>query len=589
MVNHTEACHNMQASCDSTWATFQLCSSVVNEALQNFASICQTGAKTCGFDFAQDTPPAQQASGQSIFWALATLALTAMAQESICAYTIRGIGDFDGTLVPHRSSPFVCFADALAEVFWMIHWRRNPPIKTGKDFDINRRKQIEDMCERLEGIVSLNLDEVYADSVHKHPNPYLPVYTREKRVVITMKLLLFVVGALPQAIKLFSMRGIAATQALAAIYFIALVVSLIRNLKHGPSKKNLDVLAFHVSNRNLLPKSRFRDTSVLLFGFTTWVAPLLHAVLMSFVWFQVAKTAHFTVPVSVANMMAVLNFMMMMFSMVGIGRTSFILLFRRRFSPTGYIFLAVGMTSCLTSLFMDQGIKTARLNYHTAPIAGAIMGFIVFASFLAALVLDHCAKWVVGSEEEENSVIADRLEKTDKAKIKPPMVEVKGSSNQEATTATEESSSSINQLSTAKSDGGNKKEMIVPSENVAVPDAIYFTPRIAPPDEETTLPVAVLVPTEWNTTVSSSPLVPHSRSKREIAALPFDAIFYPFAVINTFLHFGVGAFFRIMENINEETYWLAFAISNFVTAAIYYMLYFDGTGTMNPRWTTVLG
>lgn len=131
--------------------------------------------------------------------------------------------------------------------------------------------------------------------------------------------------------------------------------------------------------------------------------------------------------------------------------------------------------------------------------------------------------------------------------------------------------------------------MSVPTANVAAPDDAYLAPRIAPPDEETTLPDAVLVPTEWNTTVSSSRPVLHNRSKREIVVLPFDAIFYPFAVINTFLHFSVGAFFRVMENDNEETYWVAFAISNFVTAAVYYMLYFDGTGTANPRWRTVLG
>ena len=445
------------------------------------------------------------------------------------------------------------------------------------------------MCETLGGIVSPSPDMVYADSVRKNPNPYLPVHTREKRVLITMKLLLFIVGALPQAIKLFSMRGIAATQTLAALYFIASVASLIRTLKHDPSKRNLEVLAFHVSNKDSLPKSMFLDTGVLLFGLATGFAPPLHATWMGLVWFQVAKTAHFTVPVSIANMMVILDFMMIMFSTVGCGQTLFILLCRRRFSPTVYMFLAVGMKSCLTSLFMNQGLETARVNYTTAPLAGAIMGFVVFASFLAALVLDHCAKWVIGLEEEEKSDVVDGLEKTDKATIKPLAVEAKGLSKQEATTTVEESSSSVTQLSPAESDGEKNEEMIVPTANVSTPDTAYFAPRIAPPDEETTLPDAVLGPAELNTTASSSPPVLHNRSKREITVLPFNAIFYPFAVVNTFLHFGVGAFFRVMENVNEETYWLAFAISNFVTAAVYYMLYFDGTGTVNPRWTTVLG
>lgn len=60
---------------------------------------------------------------------------------------------------------------------------------------------------------------------------------------------------------------------------------------------------------------------------------------------------------------------------------------------------------------------------------------------------------MIGPEEEEKSDIVDWLEKTDKAKIKPLAVEAKSSSKQEATTAIEESSSSVTQLPLAESDG----------------------------------------------------------------------------------------------------------------------------------------
>jgi hypothetical protein len=587
MINRTEACLRVQASCDSNWVVenpaFQLCSHLVNEVLKNFTSICQTGAKACGSHFAADAPQEQQASGQSIFWALATLALTAMAQESICAYAIRGKGDFEGTLVPHRSSPFVCLVDMLAEVFWMIHWKCNPPTETGKDFDISRRQEIDDLCKRLKGIYSLSPEEVYANSVRKTPNPYLPTYTREKRVVVTMKLLLFTVGTLPQATKLFSMRGIPVTQALAAVYFTASVVTFIRTLKSGPSKQNMDVLAFHVSNRHSLPKSKFRDTGILLFRLSAGLIRPLYTALMGLAWFQIARTAHFTVPVSVVNMMAVLELIMITVSLMGLGQTLFTFLFRQKSSPIGYISLAVGVAASLKKLFVTESLDAARTNLRTAPIGGAIMGVVLFASFILALLFDFFARQVVGPEEEEV------LEFIGEAKTEPRVVEAEDQSKQEDKVAIGEASSGVSQLSPAESDAEKDREPSVPTARSTLPDALYFAPRLSPPDEEATLPGAVLIPIGPNTTSSSSTEVLRNWSKREIATLPFNKIIYLFAVMDTFLHFSVTTFFEMMESVNGDTYWVSFGISNFVTAAVYYMLYLNGSGTMNPRWTTVLG
>lgn len=40
---------------------------------------------------------------------------------------------------------------------------------------------------------------------------------------------------------------------------------------------------------------------------------------------------------------------------------------------------------------------------------------------------------------------------------------------------------------------------------------------------------------------------------------------------------------------SNETLMVALGIANFVTLVVYYLTLFDGMGTVNPRWTSVLG
>lgn len=75
---------------------------------------------------ANDIPPTftatshreQQVSGISVFWALASLSLNAMIQPSSCGHIFSG-NAFNAALWPHRSSPFLCLIDAIADV-WII-------------------------------------------------------------------------------------------------------------------------------------------------------------------------------------------------------------------------------------------------------------------------------------------------------------------------------------------------------------------------------------------------------------------------------------------------------------------------------------
>ncbi|KAI9164044.1 hypothetical protein HJFPF1_05679 [Paramyrothecium foliicola] len=129
----------------------------------------------------------EMVSGWSIFWALVAIVTYAMQQVSFTGHLCNG-DTFQGYLWPHRSSPFVCLIDGAADAYlgFQAFCDRDPSVR---DRD-----------------------------PHPGRNGILP------------KLALFSLGVLPQAIKLFGMRGIPVTQAIAGMYMLASICSLVRSL-----------------------------------------------------------------------------------------------------------------------------------------------------------------------------------------------------------------------------------------------------------------------------------------------------------------------------------------------------------------------
>jgi hypothetical protein len=132
----------------------------------------------------------QQASGWSIFWALLAIVSHAMLQPSFTGYLFHG-NTFEKSLWPHRSSPFICVIDAAAD-FHMSFEALYRPTAASTDEEV-----------------------------------------RSGRNSALTRIALFVLGVLPQAIKLFSMQGIAMTQAVAAVFFLSSAISLMRSLIVG--------------------------------------------------------------------------------------------------------------------------------------------------------------------------------------------------------------------------------------------------------------------------------------------------------------------------------------------------------------------
>lgn len=183
-------------------------------------------------------PGQQQASGQSIFWAMAAIVLNAMLQPSFTGYVWSG-DSFIDLLWPHRSSPFVCLVDAAADI-WII----------------------------VQSVWKLDAD-------YRNDEPAKPT-------AVAIRIAIFVLGVVPQAIKLFSMRGVPATQAIAAGFLFSSLVSMARTLRIDGGYHDLSRL---IDRSNLDGRSFPPKVVTFVLG---WAA---HATGMFLTWYWISGEA----------------------------------------------------------------------------------------------------------------------------------------------------------------------------------------------------------------------------------------------------------------------------------------------------------
>lgn len=124
-----------------------------------------------------------EVSGWSVIWALFAVVTHCMLQPSFTGYFWNSTA-FEGSLSPHRSSPVICLVDTAVDVYLALRDRSDSP------------------------------------STENKPG---------KNGVLT-RLALFVLGVLPQSLKIFSMRGIPITQAIVGAFFLSSLASLVCSL-----------------------------------------------------------------------------------------------------------------------------------------------------------------------------------------------------------------------------------------------------------------------------------------------------------------------------------------------------------------------
>lgn len=142
----------------------------------------------------------QQVSGASIFWALASLSLSAIVQPSADDQTL-GADALYSAFWPQRSSPLFCLPETIRDVRLIValtrhyFWRRRRDIPT--------------------------------------PPRTPPAQATAWPKRATAQLLVLAMGVLPPALKLFNMSGVPRSQTLGVIFLAAALSSTIRSVLYG--------------------------------------------------------------------------------------------------------------------------------------------------------------------------------------------------------------------------------------------------------------------------------------------------------------------------------------------------------------------
>ncbi|KAK6434003.1 hypothetical protein LTR95_009813 [Oleoguttula sp. CCFEE 5521] len=526
-----------------------------------------------------------EASGQSLFWALASIVLNGMLQPSFTGYLWSG-DLFDNTLWPHRSSPFICAVDALADIYIMVDKSCNPA--------------------------------QYSDNV-EHVSP----------TVLTTRLATFVVGVLPQAIKLFSSSGVPITQALAAVYLFATVTSMARTLYLGAPVTDLKSL---VEREEARPRGRDRRRRTA-FDEIAPASNISHFLALCYVWTKIFDVTHLNTPSQNVNnsiewlvlsisvlwsTFALQHFLCYMaVQKWWIPRSPPLLLFGLFTPSTLHALIKHPASRPKPKLTVDFTNRYLGLFFHAAAV-----------SYCLALLLEISArallKHVSRGRSPDSSLIEVELQPT----VLPttgeapdshgsPAVGANGPVHVEHNLARDDDAwpftPSGEEVSLVH---GNLPKMIFQDIRDFTVMAVRigtsrdpFSPiddqhALLPLDHQNadTVGIESGVPTITDTSQLVISTTQAEQSKlilrltavahrtkwvllRTLFLLVWRFVLASMSLCNNPYNWAVAQ----LSRHSKDRVWVAFAIMNTATAAIVYLLLFDGTGTYAPSWINVLG
>lgn len=191
----------------------------------------------------------QEVTGMTAYWAVLALSLNAMARPSSVSKTLFDDGDKGkASLIPHLSSPIICLLDCVLELVVLVK-------VLIKAF---RRKS------------SNALPQPGSSSPSTQERRYEPV---------AIRLLLFTLGGFPQAIKIYGMHGIPATQAICSIFLASTIFGAISGSHSGWADDE---------KRELISRLQANRWMQTVKTFVLW----FHVIAAFLIWMWVAPNAH---------------------------------------------------------------------------------------------------------------------------------------------------------------------------------------------------------------------------------------------------------------------------------------------------------
>ena len=561
--------------------------------------------------------PSTQVSPQSALFGLLAVALFAMNQPSI----LTAYSSHSDILNPHRSSPFICMIDTLVYAASGACYLRDL---------VKRRRQRRHLDWQNEAMQDGEPTREAPENASQNTsqNPYsanddgsASELTLSYPTALTMSITLFVLGVLPQAVKLFAMQGIPFTQIWTAMFLISSLVSGAARVagvgySNDPLRRLLEDLYGPEARISTSTLTRTRAKGIaMLVGLVLWLPISGHILMVSGVWWQFAN--QFKLPrgefanflywiYAIGFICVILSSVIRFLSERGFSRSRVPSLFR--FPSTWWPQL------CFFAFLMDffEHDPTAAPNLFPMILERLhILNRFAMSLLIAggtclglSVILTNLAQFIIQASKYSKLKAADNSIKPVKA-INPLSlireIRFKIKYNFEAHLHSNftkgsraDAISRYLHLSFERLGYGFSTQRMRLLVQSLVAFAEGKNPESTRPGRQFAFHASAFehhqdfVSTRWRERV------PNTKSKTDENARPqthldprrhhalFARILAPFertpsAPKSTF------------KKPSAETQWIAFSLFNLLTAAVYYLYLFDGSETVNPSWTGVLG
>ncbi|KAK4502803.1 hypothetical protein PRZ48_006229 [Zasmidium cellare] len=568
----------------------------------------------------------QQVTGMTAFWAVLALALNAMARPSFASKMLYDQDtSSESALITHLSSPIVCLVDCLFElmVLGRTAWR---------------------LCCKPQ-----------ADSLPgQAPSP---TTHKPKHDSIAVRTVLFILGGLPQAVKMSSMRGIPLTQTLSAVFLASTVLATISELLSARTEVEKKAISSWL-RENRQTSDLLRASVFLAHGFmaaTAWhiisSKLVLHRDTPGIIWVDIAL---FTGSIS-----ALVGLLITLAWILGVllAPMAFVRLFKVLVSPTMACLPFVLLFSYPRKL-LEAGDRARDGKQKDTTLISMVWDTVPLlllaasGSYILAAALVRVKNSLTRARTDALPSSHDSEPQSQvNAQSPPPPMPGEGSATSSSDAQEKSDVHPVQDLLKTgtitlllpirgyleRTDDKNNQVSAadLSQQNATATETVYPHPQQDAQPQFTTQTISSnstpesstqkrtknryrVSDTHWNWLLvgysfwnfrdkipaayrhiwknTASPLstkIPAclSLSWEILKLFAFQSIWFAgFAIVNVFDVSPIDRFCgRIARKVDAGTGKVWFAIFNLATAACYYAVAFDGTGTVNPGWTGVLG